>query len=245
MVADRHQRSGADLGAQRAGGVGGQQRAGAGRLQRADRDAHAGGVAALVDVATPLEDRDRQAGERAERQRPGVAGHARLREARQVAVRDRHRVLERVGHGAETRAEDDPERRLEAGSALADDVDGGHARQELRPERERQQLAERRRAALSRRRAEVDRRVERHELAQALAAAAAGDAQRVGAGDHRRLDDPAPRRRPPSPRWPTPRRTAPAGRRRSRRSRPHGSSRRRRAARRRPCSASTARAPAP
>ena len=42
--------------------------------------------------------------------------------------------------------------------------------------------------ALAARRAEVDRAVERHELAQPLAAAAARDADRVRVGDHRRLE---------------------------------------------------------
>src|SRR5687767_9669615 len=57
-----------------------------------------------------------------------MAGHARLREARQIPVWDRHRILERLGHGAETGAEDDPERRLGPGGAIADDVGGGHPR---------------------------------------------------------------------------------------------------------------------
>ena len=107
MVADRHQRAGADLGVERAGGVGDEQRLRAGRLQRAHRAAHRAGVAALVDVRAALQAGDREPGQRAERERAGVPVHARLREVGQLGVRDRDGVLERVGDRSEARAEDD------------------------------------------------------------------------------------------------------------------------------------------
>ena len=189
-------RPGPDLGAQRAGRVGDQQRLGAGRAQRAHRArASRAGVAALVDVRAALQAGHRQPAERA-RARAGPPWPATpgAREAGQLGVGDRDGVLERVGEPAEPGAEHDPQpRRVSPRAAIAAAAARASAHpvgQVLRAERARQQLA---RASRSSRAPAAPHRwtvaVERHELAQPLAAAAARHADA-----RRRRRSPPPRR---------------------------------------------------
>ena len=107
--------------------------------------------------------------------------HARLREVRQVGVRDRDGVLERVGDRSEARAEDDPQPR----GPLRDHVHAGRNSGPNDSGRSSSSVAVRRSPPAEQRWIVA---VERHELAQPLAAAAARDADLGRVGDHRRLE---------------------------------------------------------
>ena len=159
-----------------------QQRLGAELLEHADRHAHRARVAALVDVLAALEDRDREAVELAHVQRAAVARDGRLREAVELGVREPRGVRERVGEPAQTGAEDDPEPRREV-------LEASHSGRNSGPKERGQQRVERRRLARAVLGADVDLGAGHDELAQPLAAAAAGHAEVLAVGDHRDLGD--------------------------------------------------------
>ncbi len=111
MVGDRDQRRRRPVQLEAAGGVGDQQRLAAEALERVDRDAHGGGVAALVIMAAALEERDPLAFDRADDEPPGMALDARDGKARQFRIGELDRVLRFLGERPEARAEHDAERR--------------------------------------------------------------------------------------------------------------------------------------
>ena len=111
MVGDRHEAPGAELGAQRAGGVREDQRVGARGAEGPDRGRDRLDRRPLVEVAAALEDGDRDAAEVADHRAAGVAGDGREREAGKLLVGDDVRVGDRVGDGAEAGAEHDADAR--------------------------------------------------------------------------------------------------------------------------------------
>ena len=102
---------GADLGAQRSGGIGQDQHRGSGRPQRADRGPQRVETAAFVQVRAALEHRHRDAPDRAQHRPPGVPGDGRAGKPGQVLVADDGRVLDGVGDRAEAGPEHDADAR--------------------------------------------------------------------------------------------------------------------------------------
>ncbi len=111
VVGDGDQRRRRPVQLEAAGGVGDEQRLAAEALERVDRDAHGGGVAALVIMAAALEERDPFAFDRADDEPPGVALDARHGKAGKLRIADLDGVRRFLGERAEARTEHDAERR--------------------------------------------------------------------------------------------------------------------------------------
>ena len=185
-------RPGPDLRAQRARGVREQDELGAQRADGAHRYRDRGRVDALVEVRAALEHRDRDARERADDEAPGVPGDAADGEARAArrtgsrrrpAPRRRRRRGRSPGRGAARGRAAPAGRRPRTRSAAS--VTGRSFVKECGSRSASVSvLADPLRAG------EVDRRVGLAELAQALAAAAAGRDE-LGVGHDDDLRDPA------------------------------------------------------
>ena len=183
---------GPDLGAQRAGGVGDQQRLGAGVLERAHRArASRPGRRPRRRACGPAGTRPAARRGVPSTSRAAVAGDARLREAR-AGRRRRSATASSSASASPPRPEPRmiPSRGAKPG-ALGDDRVAVDSRAGT-PGRRSAAAAPRASSSRARRSSaqQVDVGVERHELAQPLAAAAARHAGVLAVGDHRGLGDP-------------------------------------------------------
>jgi hypothetical protein len=111
VVANPHEASRTDAGVGAAGRVGQDEDLAAGRGERAHRHVHAERTAALVVVGTALEDHDGDVSDAADGHTSVVAGDAGAWKPGQVGVGQAGCRGDDVGHGAEARAEDQPDPR--------------------------------------------------------------------------------------------------------------------------------------
>ena len=191
VVGDRHQAAGADLGAERAGGAGQEQGLAASQFQGSDGEFDGSGSRALVKMDAALHAGDALAAESAEHQLTGVAVNARAGETGQVGVGDRDWIFDPLRQTTEAGAQHDADAGGESRGSFGDDFrgvfrggGGAHAGRFLRSSgfRGRTRTAAIRQASpfcahLRDRRRGSERRGA--ELAEALAAAAAGGAEQA------------------------------------------------------------------
>jgi hypothetical protein len=125
VVGQQHEAAGSGFRLEASGSIGEEQRLATGRLQCAHRALHAIGAAMFIEMRPSLHHRHGDPGDGAEGQPAEMPGDTHGRKARQIAVRDDDRLLDRIGESAEAGAEHDADLRGEACCPGKDDLGGG------------------------------------------------------------------------------------------------------------------------